>query len=384
MGNPIETIRDFLTGGEEFTRRRERLHDLNQQRHNRRLSQREAQEYEGLNFSVGRRLLLAQTSVSLVTVATVGGIGLSNLGRLLRAIHGADPSPVLADTNNLGVPNNPDSQPVSTERASGIRQQIRQFEAENADKPVTKETIGQLYQMVSKLYEVTFGKSVKQTTLELQDTSKDRVTFKPSIGWRNKDNTLTIVLGKQDIKDSDLSLVSVYKGLLMRGVFYPQLEPVQKTKRVDIGGEQFLSSSTVGLRWVLPNGNQRASFFDEANVQLLGGYLNDPSGKDDLFDRISRSSLYSSSLSPVYVEAGKLLKQIYQRLGISPEEIEAYHYNSQPEELLSRLDHSFVPQRAGRLFPISYTLMRLNPSFPGSAADLAPLRGIVAQLPQIN
>lgn len=391
----LERIRDFLTGGEEFARRRERLHKLDKQNHHRRLSQREVDEYKNLDLSVGRRLLLARGGISLVTATAVGGIGLFNLDRILRAIHGVDPSPVLADTDNRGIANNPDNQPVSAKGAESIRQQIRQFEEEKANEPITKESVGELFRLTPSLYKETFGKPALPFTLVVLTydaarrlnlpESKIRVPNGRVFFSAGQRTTISIYLGREDVSGvSEPTRLQALKAVIMHEFMYAQTTMFPEQGMVTVGMDRFQPKSRIGFQWFM--GLERspfykATYFDIINAQLLAQYLNDPTGQDQLFRKIAADPNYRVALPHTVVEGAKILGRIYDGLGITVEEIEALRSQSQSEVLLGRIDSRCAQFGVRLARPASSVLINLNPQDEHSDIGLKPLRDLLSKLP---
>lgn len=394
MSNFVEKILDFVTGGKEFADRRKRLHDLNQQGHHHRLSQREIAEFKNLDLSVGRRLLLARTGVGLVTAATVGGIGLANLNRFLRAIHGAGPSPVLAGTNNGDVPNNPDNQPVSTKGAEGIRQQIRQFEEEKANEPITQETVGGLMRLTSSLYKETFGRPALPFNLAVLTYDAARRLNLPESKIRvpngrvffpaGRRNTINIYLGREDVSDPEPIRLRALRAVIMHQFMYAQTTILPEQRTVTVGTDRFQPKSRLGFQWFMDLERApffKATYFDTINAQLLAQYLNDPTGQDRLFNKIAASPNYRVALPHTVVEGARILHRIYFGLGISVEEVEALRSQSQSEILLDRIDSRCAQFGVRLASPASSVLINLNPQDEHSDIGLKPLRDLLSKLP---
>lgn len=390
----LERIVNFLTGGEEFTRRRKRLHELDEQNHHRRLSQREVDEHRDLSLSVGRRLLLARTSTSLAAAAAVGGIGLSNLGRLLRAINGADSSSVLAGTNGGGSTYDR-TKSVNTEGADSVRQQIRQFEQEKANEPITQETVGGLMRLTSSLYKETFRKPPLPFNLAVLTYDAARRLNLPESEIRvpngrvffvtGQRNTINIYLGKEDVSGvSEPTRLQALKAVIMHQFMYAQTTMFSEQGTVTVGTDRFQPKSRLGFQWVM--GLERppffkATYFDTINAQLLAQYLNDPTGQDRLFNKIAASPNYRVALPHTVVEGARILHRIYDRLGITVGEVETLRFGAQSEKFLERIDATYSRFGVKLAGPVSSLLINLNPLDKDSDSGLKPLRDLLSKLP---
>lgn len=148
-------------------------------------------------------------------------------------------------------------------------------------------------------------------------------------------------------------------------------------------GSDFLKGFKRGLKFSNINGSEdeRGHFFEEWNTQLLTEEMNDPTGNDNIFRNKNKS------LDPLYLDGADLLRRIYKKLGITIAEVENYHYNAQPLQLVRRIEAAAL--QAGVKLPTSFeqTFFAKEPSKPThddyvklEQARLEDLRGIASAI----
>lgn len=385
----LKEIKEFFTGSEEVNQAR-----LTIQRYGKkeRLSPGNQQHLEEAR-GVTRRHFLTHTIPSTVAVVSLTGFGAYKL------------------LESLITPRSqPDILSSDPERANQIRQQIREFERENYSWPST-ENLTTLANLISELYEVTFGRKALPRRLVLvsneffkeQGYPDSEILMEPTghagiiyfLADQNnrivgvQDIPLIINLGDPNIGDPEINKLSVFRALIMHEFIHTQTKPTFISGEVSVGKERFQAAYTRGLKWILSLAtmnqdakpeNEKAHYFDEANTQLLTEYINDPTGRDDLFVRMTQSLVYRYSLAPNFVWGASILRGIYEKLGISTSEVAHFQFNAQPKELLEKIDN-LISQRGIILpQPASLVLINMNPPNHQTEEGLEPLKELASMI----
>lgn len=245
------------------------------------------------------------------------------------------------------------------EVAESIRQKIVDFEQSHFNE-VNHETVNTLYKFSLELYEATFGKKAKETELiiitehDFKNRNPDAIFPEAPTGKAgevifNVDRTgqaesadrirFIVYTGKESALDPDFNRLSAVRAVLIHELIHTQVEPIIIRGTAYVGDKKFPAAYARGFKWVAAP-TEPAQFFDELNTQLLAEYMNDPAGKDPIWDRMRNSPVYRNSFTQAYFPGKDAIKTIYERLGITIEEIEDYHYDSDGKGLLERIDDS--------------------------------------------
>jgi len=284
-------------------------------------------------------------------------------------------------------------------KAERIRGEIRELEEANWDN-LSVETTAKLARLIPELYQATFGRKSIENQFFFVDnsffTSQGLPGEEAPLGHAGfikfYDETqvddpstipIIILVGKPEIKDPNLNKLSVVRGLLIHEYIHAQTVPVVENGEIIVGGERFRALYRRGLKWEYLNGNEeegKGRFFEEINTQLLSEYLNDPTEKDQLFNQIVQNPVYRFSLAPNYVAGAAILAKIYQKLGITPEEIEGFHFKAQPKEFLEKIDKLIQKQGIKLEKPASLILLNLNPPNPQTEEGLEPLKELASKI----
>lgn len=286
------------------------------------------------------------------------------------------------------------------DKANTIRREIGEFEATNWDN-VSNSNVIWIYGKIAELHTATFGLPQIRTTLvafgyDALGSEKARELglsqMREEIPWGDasllgansatlKPNQVAqsgIVLlytGKEEIKDPNINKLSVVRVVAEHEYLHSQTKFL-KPGRVIIDGVPFEVTLQRGLKWVTNElrNNQKAWYFDEVNTQLLAEYMNDPTGGDNIYERMLQSPIYNRSIG--WIEGAGALRSIYRSLCIPEGEVRPFHYNADPQGALDRIDQTVVrngivlPERASRM------LIRLSPNEGSEDARIQVLQNI--------
>ena len=392
----LKELKEFFTGGEEVKQARLTIQRYGSRR---RLSPGNQQLLEEAT-KMSRRHFLKLTALG--TAGLIGsGTGLWKFGEWL-----SKPTYRLPDqpTGPLDTETSPDYI-----KASALRQQIRDFERENYNH-ISTENLTTLTNLIAELYGETFGRKTLSRRLvlvsndfykeqELPDSEISEPTGHTGIIYFLADQNNRIVgvqdipliinLGDPNTNDPEINKLSVFRALIMHEFIHTQTKPTFISGEVSIGKERFQAAYTRGLKWILSlvttsqdltRENEKAGYFDEVNTQLLTESLNDPTGGDDLFVRMTQSLVYKHSLAPNFIWGASLLRGIYEKLGISTSEVAHFQFNAQPKELLEKIDDLIYQRGIILPQPASSILIKMNLPNPQTEEGLEPLKELASMV----
>lgn len=275
--------------------------------------------------------------------------------------------------------------------AQQIRQEINAYIEANLND-LSDNAISRIFRMELDLYNAVFGKPVTKVELILARNEELKPTEKAYdypfgragyIMLNTRTNsveniTAVIAVGKSENYDPKIGKLRVMDALLKHELVHTQTNPVLRPVRVKVGDfPEFTAQRTRGLKWVdtvVPgnSGTEVGYFFDEINTQFLAEYVNDPSGQDNLFQRMADSPFQKHTISSVYTEGAKQIGKIYKALGITPEEVQGYHYSANPAGLLNKIDSATMQKGIKLPFKPSTVLLVANPVVSAEELHLSP------------
>ena len=374
----LKEAREFFTGGQKLQESKDTVRRLEIKP---RLSSREKDKLTQAK-GVGRRHFLKLTATG-IGAALVGGVTSGLINRIISS-----------DGQNETGPNL---------NADAIRQKIREFEAQNYGI-VNDETTRPISQYISDLYEATFKREPTQKNVLIIANSflKEKglpeedvpigeagiVYYEPGTNGEIKDPIIPVIIyaGKTETNDPSINKLSVFRALIEHESIHAQTQVEKVDGPTTIGTKTFKADRKRGFKWIGvsdSNGGidgEIGHLFDEMNTQFLAEYLNDPTNQDPIFREMNQSRVYQHSLSTVFVEGARLLRRIYAQLGITPQEIEALHFNAQPKELLEKIDLKVEQLGINLSKPASVILLDLNPKNWDDPTELTQLQELTKKI----
>lgn len=379
----FKEIREVITGGEEFASDRAKLEFLKHKPH---LTRSEKSQYAALEEKVSRRLFISRGVAATASGVATLGFGLQNLEPVLDigGIIFRRRSTVQTSSTKESSESAPGADSLSSDKADKVRQQIKNYESLNSNRPANGQDVIKVFHMIDALYKETFRKETVFTRITVRENNRE-IPLGDFYYDSRSGYDIAILMGRPNKNDPSLTQLAAYRGLVLFLFTQAQALPRIENKIVTLGANNFQSIQTLGLRWfTLGSGanNEVGGFFENLNTQIIAEDLNDPTGRDDLFVRMRESPLYRHSLAPIFQQGAQVLRKIYSSLGISTQEIEVLRYHSQPEELLQRIDGRIESLGIPLVEPASVTLIRLNPRNFQSNTDLKPLYDLLVKLPK--
>lgn len=383
----IEGLRTFFNGGPEVLDAKAELRRLAAKPH---LSKRDQATYEKDQRVVRRDHLARDAKVAAASLISLGSLSALNLDYLLKVIGSLRYSP---DSQTTIKPEQP------PDNLSAIRREMADFEEKVSRRSLIDQDIIQLFHYTERLYREVFARPVVQSMIMVfgngvwqQPNRIDwpmienlpqniQVNLQTNIPFSA--NYFGVVLGRTDNVDPKISQISAYRGLVFHSYVHTQIIRRQESGTANVLEGQLPLVEARGLKRVAQGGQglvDVGQFFEEVNTQLIAEHLNNALVGDRIYQRMAESLLYQNSLPPIYAKGSEILKKLYDRLGISIEEVETFHYSSNPRALFDRIDAGSVRLGVNLPQPVSTLLINLSPRNLKSDAELKVLEELVSRL----